>query len=521
MAFTITTNVSGNGSVTGGGDYEVGSNVTLKAMAEDGYILDKWIYDTTKFNLKFNYIWHSGEDANYTESFEFVMPNGNFSVTAIFRQKKTLKISASTEPYYIGSVKVSDNEVIETGSVTLWARSQDGYTFDHWSNGSTDNPLVLTDIRDNVEIVAYYKQLAVIQYPTRWRAFIKDQLDLINKPITFLEILSFDVKEDLLTSATSNFNCLEVPSNISNGDILVLTNPQGIIRYTGIITSIEDLTIQTTQIQSLYKGTWLYDLTSYSDTSLEGIFKSSLEAYCGGKIRGSTFIDNLVKTRLGGLILSNSTTTSGSFETQEDNYTIDMEQMIYDLYSNYDIIVKTDINYSGDNKVTIGKSQATSIKVGNNTYSIIDLSPVTKLEETNRLIIYSKDNVYRTTYVTKADGSRVEEPSSIANRYGLVNTKIVFSDDEIDTLLEANLPSEMYNHKVTFTLRLNTQLYKFDDFVLGMPLQVWIDSQYFSTILTGREYSKTDNQNVIEVKYTCGKVRTSLTKKLLLRLGVK
>lgn len=521
MAFTITTNVSGNGKVTGGGNYEVGAKVTLKAIGNDGYIVDKWIYDTTKFNFKFNVIFHEGEDANYTEDFVFNMPNGNFSVTAIFREKKTLSVNATTDPYYVGSVKVSDKTIIETGSVTLYAREQDGYVFDHWSNGSTDNPLTLTDVRDNVNIVAYYRQLATIEYPTRWRAFIKDQLDLNGKPIAFVDVLSFDVAEDLLTSATSTFNCLSVSDNISNGDILVLTNPQGIIRYSGVITSISDTTIQTSQIQSFFKGTWLYDLPSDSQTDLETIFLNAFNRYCSGEMKNSTFTDELVKTRLGGFKLTTSTTTSGEFETQEDNYTMDMEQMIYNLYESYGIMVKTDINYSGDNNITIGKSLSTSIKVGNNTYSIINLSPITKLEETNRVIIYAKDGTYRTTYVTKADGSRVEQPTSIANRYGLVNTKIVFSDDEIDTILEANLPSEMYNHKLTFTLRLNTHLYKYDDFVLGMPLQVWNDSEYFSTILTGRSFSKQENQNVVEVNYTCGKVRTTLTKKLLLRLGVK
>lgn len=519
--YTIIVTDNGYGKVTGSGEYEAGESVTLKAIANDGYIFEKWIYNLNKFDLKFDIVF-GAEDAYYGEVFTFNMPSNDVNITAVFREKKTLSVNVTTDPYQIGkSVTVSNYEVIETGSVTLYAKQQDGYAFSHWSNGSTDNPLTLTNIKDNINIVAYYRQLPTESYSTRWKAFVKDQLDLNNKPIAFLDVVSFDVAEDLLTSATSSFDCLSAPDNISNGDIFVLTNPQGIIRYSGVITSISGVTIQTSQMQSFFKGTWLYDLPSESQNDLENIFLNAFNRYCSGKMKNSTFTDELVKTRLGGFKMATNTTTSGEFETQDDNYTMDMEQMIYNLYESYGIMVKTDINFSGDNNITIGKSLCSSIKVGNNTYSIINLSPVTKLEETNRVIIYSKDGAYRTTYVTKADGSRVEQPTSIANRYGLVNTKIVFSDDEIDTILEANLPSEMYNHKLTFTLRLNTYLYKYDDFVLGMPLQVWNDSEYFSTILTGRSFSKQENQNVVEVNYTCGKVRTTLTKKLLLRLGVK
>lgn len=558
-----------------------------------------------------------------------------------------------------------------------------------------------------------------------WYGYIKDQLDITSKPKAFLRIRSCTIREDLLTSATSTFDCLEVADNISNGDILLVTDETGKKMYLGVISSIEELTISTYQIQHIYAGTWVYDLPSiigvgddkkwafekytslipedaktpwstsdlptlddlegqtivstnsyldsaislsmnigdnytakattyvYSDTrqqvtlkfntdnggilylngkklcshiykdsstytdstamfrqgwnkvevvyseedggdgwivtvdgtrlnsyftqqtsvattdvtSLEGSFAEALKLYANGQMRDSSYIDPIIKQRLGNIEIKVGSNTAGSFTTQNDNYTCDMEQMIYDLYNKYQIMLDFDIPYEGECSVTITKSNIDSLKIGNNTNSIVDISPITELEETNRLIIYNKDGTYRTTYVVKSDGSRVQEPTSIANRFGVVNTKIVFSDDDDDTLIEANLPETMYNHKLTFTLRLfgpienrinytkkvdanlltttdkelltademellattlkttdytyKTSLYSLGDFILGMPLQVWKDTVYFSTILTGRSLTKAENAPVSEVDFTCGTVRTSLTEKLLIKFGVQ
>ena len=86
-----------------------------------------------------------------------------------------------------------------------------------------------------------------------WRGYVKDQLNLENVPKAFLKIKSFNIKEDLLTSATSSFDCVEVKDNISNGDILIVADETGITKYLGVINSIDENTINTTQIQSIYK----------------------------------------------------------------------------------------------------------------------------------------------------------------------------------------------------------------------------------------------------------------------------
>lgn len=517
-----------------------------------------------------------------------------------------------------------------------------------------------------------------------WKGYIKDQLNIDDVPKAFVTIKSFNIEEDLLTSATSSFDCVSVADNISHGDVVIIYNETGITKYLGVINSIKDTTINTSQMQSIYKGNWLYDLPNiigvgddkswqwdrydylidptkdyqhwydsdlpkledienlpiretrtfldsstslsmnigekytacattyvYSDTrknitmvfsndnggilyvngtnvgsyvyydsstqtqripiecpvtirkgwnkvqvvyseetggdgwlvtingfhlnqyftkltskytsnvtSLEDTFAQALEQYVNGKMRDSSYTDELVKERLSHIEIKVSSQTQGAFLTREDTYICDMEEFIYSLYNRYQIQLTFDIPYQGKCSVTIGKSNIGEIKVGNNTNAIVDISPITEVEETNRLIIYNEDGTYRATYVTKADGSRVKEPSGTANRFGIVKTSIVFSDDDDQTLQWGYLP-KMYNHKLTFTLRmLKNGLYKYDEFVLGMPLAVWKDTDYFSTVLTGKELSKEENAPISEVHYTCGTVRTKLTEKILMKYGV-
>ena len=238
-------------------------------------------------------------------------------------------------------------------------------------------------------------------------------------------------------------------------------------------------------------------------------------------MRDSSYTDDLIKQRLSPIEIKTSSQTQGAFLTQEDTYVCDMEEFIYSLYSRYQIQLTFDIPYQGKCTCTIGKSNIGEIKIGNNTNAIVDISPITEVEETNRLIIYNKDGTYRATYVTKADGSRVKEPVGTANRFGVVKTAIVFSDDDDQTLQWGYLP-KMYNHKLTFILKMfANSLYKYDDFKLGMPLAIWKDTDYFSTILTGREITKDENTPINEVSYTCGTVRTKLTEKLLIKYGVQ
>ena len=178
---------------------------------------------------------------------------------------------------------------------------------------------------------------------------------------------------------------------------------------------------------------------------------------------------------------------------------------------------ETEVNYEGTNYLKVFTPNYTQITIGNNQNAITNLSPITTIEQTNKLIIFNQDGSYRTTYVMRKDSEIVEEPSSTANRFEITNAKIVKSDDDDDILIKANLPSKPFNHKLTFTLLTENNLYDWQDLKLGMPLHIFINGTFFDSVLTGREIIHNENQNIKQINYTCGMVRVNLTQQLIMK----
>lgn len=355
-----------------------------------------------------------------------------------------------------------------------------------------------------------------------YRAYVKDQKAINQKPYAFLVVTAFTIRRDLLASATSSFDVLEIPSDVSNGDLFVLYNPKGQVIYQGIITLIEEYSIECSQIQSFYKGNWLYHQYPQEGT-IEGEFAYLLGQFAHGYINGSSYQDTLIYQEKAPLLVSDVSSTNGNLPTKDDNYIVDMESFIYELYKDYGILLEFDIPYGtwniGDvngGKVSIVKPNYTTLKIGSNAQCITNISPITEINETNKLVVFGTNGTYRTTYVFTTTNGIVEEPIVNVGRYGVVNQQIIFSDDDINDLISANLPSEMYNHHLSFELLLDNQLYDFNDFKLGQQMDIWIGEDYYSTIFTAYEMTKEVNENPTMVKIECGKVRTSLTKKLLM-----
>lgn len=426
-------------------------------------------------------------------------------------------VNISTNPANISSVYQS----LKTGDpgdvVTLWARPFPDYTFVKWDDGNTQNPRQIT-LSDNVYLVAEFRRISDSNGIYQYRCFIKDQLYLTSLPKAFMKVDTFDIRTDLLTKATSTITVYEMQGNVNEGDVLVLYDPKGEFIYNGVISSIKDKTIRCSQMQSFYKGLWVYD-TSTQDY-LEHEIAVLLQDYADGNLKGSTYTDPLVAQRLGGITINYTgslsvglPSTLNSKETNTKYETIDMEKFIYSLYEKYGIIFEFEINVSGTNNVYIKVPEYDMMKVGNNVFAIQNMTPMTEIEENNRLVIYASDNTYRTTYVATKT-SIEEEPSTIANRFDITNTSIVFSDDPVADLVASNLPSVMFNHKLEFDLILKNYVYQFADFKLGGELGIYYFREYYDSVLTGFRIVKSSNQNISDVHFICGKVRTELTKML-------
>ena len=443
----------------------------------------------------------------------------NISVVAYFEEDDKFHITASANIDYT-SVYVSHNDDYAGYTSTLWARPFPNYVFDEWSDGNKENPRTI-EIDNDITLIALFKHIIETNGIYQYRCYVKDQLNMTDVPKAFMVVDTFNIKQDYLTNANSTIEVLEMADNVNNGDVIVVYNPKGETIYQGVITSISDLKITTSQMQSFYKGLWIYN-NHLTSTYVEDEVAYLLGEYADGKVYGSTYIDPLVAQRLGGITIRHTNSISGNLPTDLDKdgneklTQYDMEKFIYKLYQDYGIVFEFTINMEGQNYVDIKVPTYTSLSIGNNHYAIMNLSPIQKIEETNKLIIYNADKTYRTTYVATTSGI-VEAPTSLANRFNITNTKVVYSDDSVDDLISANLPTQMYSHKITFDLLLKNNLYQFSEFKLGMPLVIWYNgTDYYNSVLTGRSFKKSSNQNVSQVSYTCGLVRTTLTNKLTL-----
>lgn len=427
----------------------------------------------------------------------------------------TISVSTNIE---FASVYISKNPADNGDNVTLWARPFPDYQFAKWDDGTSANPRTIT-VTDNVTMVAIYVRVSQTDDTYQYRCYVKDQMDMTALPKAFMRVDTFKVKTDLMTNAKSTINVLDIKSNINNGDVLVLYDPKGTTLYQGVIESIKDNQIICSQMQSFYKGLWIYNV--HPSAYLEEELAYLLGQYSQGNIYQSTYTDPLVATRLGGITVDYTGSLTSSLPTDLDENgdelltEYDMEQFIYEMYEKYGIVYDFEINVSGTNYVHIKVPTYTTVKVGNNMYAIKNMLPMTEISETNRLIIFNADKTYRTTFVATKN-SIVEEPTSLLNRFDITNTKVVYSDDASADLISANLPSVMYNHKIEFYLQIRNFIYEFGDFNLGGTLDIYYGDDYFNSVLTGYEIAKSSNMNITEAKFICGKVRSKLTQKLTL-----
>ena len=206
--YEITTNVSpvGAGTVTGGGTFPQGSSITLTATANPGYSFSQWqdgntdnprtitVTQNATYTATFtqnNYTinvyaspadggtvtgggdYHYGDVVTLTATpnanFDFqgwddgiidnprtITVTGNATYTAIFSEQGAVyyAITANVDPE--GAGIVTGDGTYEAGTeITLTATANPGYTFDHWNDGSTQNPRTIT-VTTSMNFTAYF-----------------------------------------------------------------------------------------------------------------------------------------------------------------------------------------------------------------------------------------------------------------------------------------------------------------------------------------------------------------------------
>ena len=120
------------GSVSGGGTYEEGGKVTLTATPAEGF----------QFS-----VWSDGVAANP----RVVTVTGDETFTAIFTEKTidkpthtvTITVTNPAQGTVTGSGTYDEGQTVQ-----IYAEGADGYIFDQWSDGNTDNPRTIVVTAD-------------------------------------------------------------------------------------------------------------------------------------------------------------------------------------------------------------------------------------------------------------------------------------------------------------------------------------------------------------------------------------
>ena len=136
----LLSNFASGGTLSGGGEYEAGTEVTIKATVNDGYHFLYWLFDD-------NHIEELGGYGGTTDTiYTFVMGENNYEFTAVFEPDKVLIDSLY---YYLlkdeNCIKVSFYCPEDWEQVNLWAWLDDGtnvlgvewpgYTINNEGNG--------------------------------------------------------------------------------------------------------------------------------------------------------------------------------------------------------------------------------------------------------------------------------------------------------------------------------------------------------------------------------------------------
>lgn len=144
--YTVNIAVSpeGYGTITGAGEYEAGSQVTLTATPSEGNQFDSWV--SLEINETINpYVF------NIKQNMDIV---ANFS-------KSTVKytINAVSADISRGAIRGSGTYE-ENTQVSLVADPNDGYEFDKWSDSTNSNPYKF-NATQNLDLIGYFKKALV------------------------------------------------------------------------------------------------------------------------------------------------------------------------------------------------------------------------------------------------------------------------------------------------------------------------------------------------------------------------
>lgn len=153
--YTLTTNVDGDGTVSGGGSYSPDTNATIEAHPNQRYEFDHWSGDISGLSNPAIVLMNSDK----TVTAHFTYSNGDGGGDEIYI------LTTSVVPLGSGSVHPSIGAYGAGQEVTLTATPYFGYVFDYWSGDAygTSQTLMVT-MDGDMNVVANFKKSLIPMY---------------------------------------------------------------------------------------------------------------------------------------------------------------------------------------------------------------------------------------------------------------------------------------------------------------------------------------------------------------------
>lgn len=351
------------------------------------------------------------------------------------------------------------------------------------------------------------------QFNYGYRLFFKKLTNINGKSISSsqLKVRSMTIDRDLLGKTTSKFEVLGIPASIELGDIVGLYDSFGSIFYLGVVSFLDNNSVQTYQLIDIFEDSWLWH--NPRNESIELTLKDIIQT----DFQNSN--DVLLNSIFNAFTINAISSTRQTLETREDRYITDFSSFLYDIYEKYSIQILFDIPYKeATPSINIGIPVYDKLTIGNNASPFRNFNIVSNVFETNKMVVYSEETgAYRSTWYGTTSG--ITDDSASLNRLQKIKTNIIFSDDDINILKASSLRNEMYNHEITCEMVLDNKLLTLDMLKLGQEADIYYNGQYYNSILTGYNMQMKENEEFVTITLKFGLVRTSLTSKLFKRLA--
>lgn len=342
-----------------------------------------------------------------------------------------------------------------------------------------------------------------------YRVYFKGRFALKEKAYAYSRALSFNIREDLLTTQNSTLKCEAIPNAATVGDVVILVDAFGSKMYTGVIKGIEENQIDVKDILTLFDDNDFYSVGSYSNKNCNTRTRYILEHYRNNNsddIKITDLVDQFDINE------SDNYPRKWGYEYTEV-HTLNIYEQLLKMFNDYSVKITVDIPIGiGIPTITTGPVETAVHKLIDNTVILPSITPSIEIQETNKLVIYSEDgSTKREVYYLSVDG--ITQNANELTRLNVVNTVIVNSDEEINTILSNNLEKEMYNHKIVADFVINNKLYDYFSFILGGKFEVTVKKKYYETIWTAYELNLDEDANLDIVTMTFGKVRTKASER--------